>query len=94
MSGENSRMTAEEVYPYVRPSLRNQSLTREDVISLINELEQKNASEGKPRLLELTTRGFMTFGIPEVVRYINSKSGGRKSRRNRRRRNKSRKNRR
>ena len=90
MSGESSRITAEEVYPYVRASIRNQSLTQQDVISLINELEEKNASEGKPRLVEMSGRGFMTFGIPEIVRYINSKSGGRKSRRNRRRRNKSR----
>jgi hypothetical protein len=87
-------MTVDEIYPYIKPKLTNQSLTKDDVASALNELEEKNESEGKPKLSGMSTRGWMMMGVDILARYINSKSGGRKSRRNRRRRNKSRKNRR
>jgi hypothetical protein len=94
-SGESIRMKVDEIYPYVLPKLTNQSLTKEDVVSALNELEEKNESEGKPKLIGMTERAWMMMGVPMLAMYINSKSGGyRKSRRNRRRRNKSRKNRR
>ena len=40
-SGESIRMKVDEIYPYVLPKLTNQSLTKQDVVSALNELEEK-----------------------------------------------------
>ena len=41
-SAESIRMTVDEIYPYIKPKLTNQSLTKDDVASALNELEEKN----------------------------------------------------
>jgi hypothetical protein len=52
---ESIRITVDEIYPYVLSNLRNQSLTKDDVATALNELEEKNESEGKPKLLGMST---------------------------------------
>jgi len=51
----------DEIYPYVREQLTNKSLTKDDVDSALNELDEKNEREGKPKLRGMDDDGCKNF---------------------------------
>lgn len=73
-NSESIRMTIDEIYPEVRQKLKNKSLTKEDILSAIHELDKKNEEEGKSTLKGLSIRGWMLMGIDTLANYINTKT--------------------